>query len=189
MSRNNSLPLGCLIPILVFCGIGLYVSIRESPEDKKKRIAIHNAYAQKYDYSPDSIAKNLVFDYTNDKLPQLKGKCLVLYEYQNKITFNPQATVKLSESLNAYKISELKTVIIQSFSKEILNDFGKHGKTREKAQLMFIDFQTKKLVYTTTVLGTHYYESKGRKGSTSEYHLYEADVAAEVNRIINKSEF
>lgn len=190
MSRNDKLPAGCAIPIFIIVGIMLYFINTDSAEEIKEKDKIHKGYINKYDYNPDTLAVEYsnVFDNYSDAKDLVKPKFLILYEYKNQVTFNPEGTVKLPDSLIAYKKSELKTIVLQSSSDEFVSGLWEHGVKRQQSVLKFIDFKSKKIIYKTTILGYHQYENQSRRGSTTEYHLYDSDIVSEILKIMSNNE-
>lgn len=187
MAREK-LPAGCAIPIFIVIAIFFYFSTKDSPEEIERQNKMHEAFLSKYDYNPDTLANNftyLNYETSNGNNP-IKYKILVLYNYKDKISFNPQATASLPDNLIAFKHSELNTIVLESHSEEMISEWGAHGEFQEQAELKFIDYKTKQLLLNTSIRGYHRFESNGRRGSTTYYKLYETDVANEINKIINE---
>lgn len=192
-NSDKPIPFGCLVVFVIIVAL-YYTFSGESAQEKKwkeedaKKLA---KYKSNFDYDIDSIAMTISTYNYDPNIEKIKGKCLFLEDQNGKYLVNlvrmHNMNFKIPESLSAYKLKDLNTIIIQKYETVKTSDWGARSVENDQVELTFYDVSSSKVLYKTTIVGysNPYVVKRGRRAGATSYSLSNSQIINEISRIIN----
>ena len=190
MRSNNNI--GC-VAFLFLISIGYlgYLFFKSDPQTEKlnkERTEWRHNFLTKFNYDPDRVGKDLISHYLSTNLmngTNIKRKCLVVDENKDmKMDYSIMGG--LEDFSVAYKIEELKTIIIYKYVNGESHYEQGYEVSTDIVELTYIDINSQCIIKKDIVHGGRGYSiSNGRRSHTKHSDVSIKDAILAIEKTLN----
>ena len=190
MKSNNNI--GCVAFLFaISIGFLVYLFFKSDPKTEminKKNTEWRNAFLAKFSYNPDSVGNVVGTQYLSRNLSSnaiVKKRCLVVDE-NDDLKMEYSIMGGLEDSLIAFKIKELNTIIIYKYINGESHFEQGYEVSTDVVELTYIEANSLNIIKMDRVLGSGGYSiSNGRRSNTKHSDVYIKDVISSIQNTIN----
>ncbi|WP_035673711.1 hypothetical protein [Flavobacterium sp. 83] len=185
MSRNNQMPLGCYLIIIVIA-IPFFIvntcndKIRDNEKQKEydELSEQRKTYLKQFDFNFEEIVKDIENVNLQNIQKSIPRKPILIfqkrvYDTKKEIFFNYQLNTKLKNKYMSFKNSEINTIVLISDTLINIGHYSRTNKVGFKNNIIitYIDKKTNEVIYKKTIEG---------EKPPDEIRYYENDDSNEV---------
>ena len=180
-SNNGCAFILLLIPVayLIYLGFKPEDAEIQKRADEAERNRIE--YLKRFNYKVDSVANTFSLLALFDTSDLVKGKYIILNDNGNgQYYFDANLTRQLPDSIIAYHINDLKTLIIKKdISGEQHFDKG-FEVSNDEVRLSFVNLKSNRIITTYNVIGLHQIVSQSRRSHTKKGIVTNNDIITSI---------